>query len=78
MDINHATIGAELIRQEFERQPPDLQMQTRQRVQRLLVEEAQRNQTTPSVLMRLAHIYGLGRPKEVRVATKRPKHGRHP
>ena len=69
-------MGVALIRAEFESQPPHVQEQTRARVKRLLRDELARNQTQPSVLMRLAAIYGLGLPRERTQPVKRMRHGR--
>lgn len=75
-DREYLWIGAAIVRDEFERQPPHVQAETRARVQRLLRDELARNQTQPSALMRLAHIYGLGLPRERTQPVKRMKHGR--
>lgn len=71
MGIAFERISVELIRQEFETQPPQVQEETRSRVVRLLRGEAERNQVQPSALMRLAHVYGLRQPKEAPVVNRR-------
>lgn len=76
MEIPYTQIGIELVRREFESQPPDLQHATRERVRRLLIEESLRNQTSQSFLMRIAHIYGLGVPTRGAIKRPRDRHGR--
>lgn len=58
-DEEHRSFAVEQLRAEFAAQPPRLQRETRARVQRLLVAEAERNQKSPSYLRRVAkEVYG--------------------
>jgi hypothetical protein len=48
------------LRADFQAMPPEIQEETRGRVQRLLVDEAKRKQGQPSYLRRIARkVYGI-------------------
>lgn len=57
----HRSFSIEHLRTDFDGQPPALQDETRARVRRLLVAEAERGQKQPSYLKRIAReVYGIG------------------